>query len=149
MDGDQQLNFNYSDPVAIMDRFIIDRFICQPNFAGKTYIKFERQELKQRIRQQSKVPISGSPAHRHAQSLNCCIYSMLTTAHGPGRDPLRAALCHGTVHAGRRRRRQAIVWFARRRPPVRCGCVGPWAGWAGDGGPWRACGASRRRRRQP
>ena len=32
------------DPVAIMDRFIMDRFICPPKFAGKTYMKFERLE---------------------------------------------------------------------------------------------------------
>ena len=29
---------------------ILVEFISQPKFAGKTYIKFERQELKQRIR---------------------------------------------------------------------------------------------------
>ena len=63
MDGNQQLNFYYLEPVAIMDRFI-----GQPKFAGKTYMKFERQELKQRIRQESKLPISRSAAHRHAQS---------------------------------------------------------------------------------
>ena len=63
MDGDQQLNFYYHDAVAIMDRFI-----CQPKIAGKTYMKFERQELKQRIRQESKLPISRSAAHRHVWS---------------------------------------------------------------------------------
>ena len=39
MDLDQQLNFYYCYPVAIMDRFI-----CQPKFDGKTYMKFEGQE---------------------------------------------------------------------------------------------------------
>ena len=39
MDGDQQLNFYYWYPAAIMDRFT-----CQPKFAGKTYMKFEGQE---------------------------------------------------------------------------------------------------------
>ena len=63
IDGDQQLNFYYCDPVAKMDRFI-----CQPKFAGKTYMKFERQELKKWIRPESKLPISGSQAHRLAQS---------------------------------------------------------------------------------
>ena len=67
MDGDQQLNFYYSDPVTI-PRAIMDRSISQPKFSGKTYMKFERLELKQRIRQESKLPISGSPAHRDAQS---------------------------------------------------------------------------------
>ena len=43
MDGDQQLNLYYCYSVAIMNRFI-----CQPKFAGKTYMKFEGQELKQR-----------------------------------------------------------------------------------------------------
>ena len=62
MDGDEQLNVHYLDPVAIMDRFI-----GQPNFAGKTYLKFERQKSKERIRRESKLPISESPAHRHAQ----------------------------------------------------------------------------------
>ena len=37
----------------------MDRFICQPIFAGKTYMKFERLELKQRIRQESKLLVSG------------------------------------------------------------------------------------------
>ena len=62
MDWDPQLNFYYCYSVAIMDRFI-----CQPKFAGKTYMKFEGQELKQRIRLESKLPISRSAAHRHAQ----------------------------------------------------------------------------------
>ena len=53
--------------MAIIDRFTMDRFICQPKFAVKTYMKFERQELKQRIRQESRRPVSGNPAHRHAQ----------------------------------------------------------------------------------
>ena len=35
--------------------------------ACRTYIKFEQQESKQRIRQESKLPVSGSPPHRHAQ----------------------------------------------------------------------------------
>ena len=64
MDWDQQLNFYYCNAVAI-----IDRFISQPKFAGKTYMKLEGLELKQRIRLESKFPISWSPAHRHAQSL--------------------------------------------------------------------------------
>ena len=72
MDRDQQLNVYYTDPVAIVDRFIMDRFTCQPRFAGQTYMKFERQELKQRIRQES------SPAHRHAQSPMASFYSVLT-----------------------------------------------------------------------
>ena len=38
----------YLNPVAI-----IDRFIGQPRVAGKTYMKFESQELRQRIRQES------------------------------------------------------------------------------------------------
>ena len=65
MDGDQQLNFYYCDPVAIRDRFIMDRLICQPKFAGKICMKFEGQELKQRFREESKLPISisESPAH--------------------------------------------------------------------------------------
>ena len=41
MDGDQQLNFYYLDPVAVMDRYI-----GQPKFAGKTYMKFETQESR-------------------------------------------------------------------------------------------------------
>ena len=59
MDGDQQPNFYYLDPVAIMNRFI-----GQLKFAGKTYMIFEKLESKQRIRQdsESKLPISGSPA---------------------------------------------------------------------------------------
>ena len=67
MDWDQQLIFYYCYPVAII---AWDRFICQPKFAGKTYMKFVGQELKQRIRQESKLPtsISRSAAHRHAQS---------------------------------------------------------------------------------
>ena len=68
--GDQQLNLYYSDPVDIW----IDSL---PKFAGKTYRKFERQELKQRIRQESKLPISDSPAHRHAQS-PIAAFTMLT-----------------------------------------------------------------------
>ena len=65
MDGNQQLNFYYLEPVAIMDRFI-----GQPKFAGKTYMKFERQESKQGIYQPegSKLCVSESPAQRHAQS---------------------------------------------------------------------------------
>ena len=63
MDWDQQQNFYYCYPVAIMDRFI-----CQPKFAGKTYMKFEGQEFKQRIRQESKLQISRNPTHRHAMS---------------------------------------------------------------------------------
>ena len=39
MDWDQQLNIYYCYLVAIMDRFI-----CQPKFAGKIYMKFERLE---------------------------------------------------------------------------------------------------------
>ena len=40
----------------------MDRFIGQPKFAGKTYIRFEGQESMQRIRQESlaKLPVSGS-----------------------------------------------------------------------------------------
>ena len=72
MDWDQQLNFYCCYPVAIMDRFI-----CQPNSAGKTYTKFEGQELKQRIRPESMLPISRSAAHRHARS-PIAVYSMLT-----------------------------------------------------------------------
>ena len=60
--GDQQLNFYYLYPVDIMDRFI-----GHPKFAGKTYMKFERLESKQRIRQESKLAVSGSPVHRPAQ----------------------------------------------------------------------------------
>ena len=60
--GDQQLNFYYLYPVDIMDRFI-----GHPKFAGKTYMKFERLESKQRIGQESKRPVSGRPGHRHAQ----------------------------------------------------------------------------------
>ena len=41
--GDQQLNFYCTDPVATMDRFM-----GQPSFSGKTYMKFERQESEQR-----------------------------------------------------------------------------------------------------
>ena len=55
----------------------MDRFIGQPNlpkFAGKTYIEFASQESKQRIRQKSKLPVSGGPAHRHA----LCPVSALT-----------------------------------------------------------------------
>ena len=63
MDGDQQLNVYYWYSVAIMDRFI-----CQPKFTGKRYLKFEGQESKQRIKPESKPPISKSVAHRHAQS---------------------------------------------------------------------------------
>ena len=61
---DQQLNFYYLDPVATMDRFI-----RQPKFASKACMKFESQESEQRlrIRQESKLPVSGSPDHRHAQ----------------------------------------------------------------------------------
>ena len=64
MDVDQQLNFYYLDPVATMDRFI-----RQPKFASKACMKFESQESEQRlrIRQESKLPVSGSPAQRHAQ----------------------------------------------------------------------------------
>ena len=35
----------------------MDIFIGQPNFAGKTYLKFQRQESKQRIRQEPKLPV--------------------------------------------------------------------------------------------
>ena len=54
----------------------MDRFIGQPKFA-----KFEHQESNQRIRQESKLPVSGSPAQRHdrAPLLHLpCDYSMLT-----------------------------------------------------------------------
>ena len=53
---DQQLKIYYLDPVVIMERFL-----GQPKFAGKIYMKLERQESKQRFL------VSGSPAHRHAQ----------------------------------------------------------------------------------
>ena len=43
MDGEQELNFYFLDPVATMDRFI-----GQAKFAGKTYMKFERQESEER-----------------------------------------------------------------------------------------------------
>ena len=39
MEGNPQLNLYYCYPVAI-----INRFMCQPKFAGKTYMKFEGQE---------------------------------------------------------------------------------------------------------
>ena len=54
MDGDQQLNFYHCYSLAIMDRFIF-----QPKFAGTTYMTVEGQELKQRITQESKLPISS------------------------------------------------------------------------------------------
>ena len=67
MDGDQQLNFYYCCPVALMNTFI-----CQPKFAGKTYVKFEGQEstaiIWQISRLASKLHISRSASHRHAQS---------------------------------------------------------------------------------
>ena len=67
MDGDQQLNFYCCYPVAL-----VNRFICQPKFAGKTYVKFEGQEstaiIWQISRLASKLHISRSASHRHAQS---------------------------------------------------------------------------------
>ena len=35
LDKDQQLNFYYCNPVAIMDRFIMDKFICQPKLMAR------------------------------------------------------------------------------------------------------------------
>ena len=71
------MNFYYRDPVAITDRFTMDRFICQPKFAGKTYMEFRVAGIKAENQEGIKASYfreSDDPAHRHA----CCIYSMLT-----------------------------------------------------------------------
>ena len=58
-------SFYYLDPMATL--YTVYRFVGQPKFAGKTYMKFESQESRQRIRQESKLPVSGSPADRDTQ----------------------------------------------------------------------------------
>ena len=77
MDGDQQLNFYYMDPVATLDRFI-----GQPKFAGKTYMKFELQESEERPAKRAFGRANAGRVFQEAQLIDMHSVPMLHLFYG-------------------------------------------------------------------
>ena len=72
MDGEQDLNFYFLDPVATMDRFI-----GQPKFAGKTYMQYERQESEERPAKRAFGRANGGLIFQEAQLVDLHSVPML------------------------------------------------------------------------